>query len=59
MLGFLYGKFIRSWHECFVCKITEIYQSDRGGGLTFIQLVMKLAWQERLYVLNRHILMNQ
>jgi hypothetical protein len=59
MIGFLYRKFITSWHECSVCKITEIYQPDKGGGLTVIKLVVKVNGQERWYVLKSHIIKNQ
>jgi hypothetical protein len=59
MIGFLYGKFITSGHECSVCKITEIYWSDKGSGLTAIKLVVKVNGQERWYVLKSHIIKNQ
>jgi len=38
-----------------VLCVTEIYQSDKGGVLTVIKLVVKVDWQERLYVLKSHL----
>jgi hypothetical protein len=59
MIGFLYRKFITSWHECSVCKTIEIYQFDKVGGLTVIKLVVKVNWHERFYILKSHIIKNQ